>query len=71
MQLDNIKTHCTGKTPVCTEVGVKMEILTVILNSLTVFSLSNAAVFSSEFETKLQTFIDSSMKCRHIPSMTL
>ena len=48
-----------------------MEILTVCLYSLTLLSLCYASVLSPDFETKLQTIIDASMKCRHIPGMTL
>ena len=34
-------------------------------------TLSYAAVFSPEFERKLNSYIEASMKCHHIPGMTL
>ena len=50
---------------------LEMDILTVVLYLATLFSVSHASIFSSDFETKLQAFIGASMKCRHIPGMTL
>ena len=38
---------------------------------LSLLALGNAVVFPKEFETKLQSFIEASMKCHHIPGMTL
>ena len=50
---------------------LEMGFLAIFLFSSSCFSFCHASIFSPDFETKLQTFIDASIKCRHVPGMTL
>ena len=43
----------------------------IILVLFTMVSTGESAVLSSEFEAALDSFIQTSMKCHHIPGMTL
>ena len=48
-----------------------MEVLKGYLCSLFLLAVSNAAIFSPEFEKKLDSYIEASRRCHYIPGMTL
>ena len=46
----------------------------VVLASVNLFiflTLSQGAIFSPDFETKIVSYIEESMKCHNVPGMTL
>ena len=45
--------------------------LLFVFSSAELFALSNGEVFSPEFEKDLKAYVEASMKCHHIPGMTL